>query len=148
MAVDKSSKKQDPRTDAQTRKVRPGKISEKEIAESIFRPHAQKAIADETRRVASYTNLGAASKEGSEDEHARQVSIGKSNRYYAKVGPTGRLFNPFGNYEEFESKSRRKNRKKPFELREVTQRVFDFYLQFLKTKNKAWLTNAEREGIQ
>lgn len=146
--VAKPDKKKDSRTEAQTRKVRPGKISEKEIAESIYRPNSQKAIADETRRVASYTNLGASSKEGSEDEHARQVSIGKANRYYAKVGPTGRLFNPFGSYEEFESKSRRKSRKKPFELKEVTQRVFEFYLQFLKTKNKAWLTNAEREGIQ
>ena len=35
--------------------------------------------------------------------------------------------------------------KNEYNFSKVNQRVFDMYLNFLRTKNIAWLNNAERE---
>tara|TARA_R100000306_G_C4360489_1_gene134989 strand:- start:172 stop:663 length:492 start_codon:yes stop_codon:yes gene_type:complete len=65
-------------------------------------------------------------------------------KYYIKRGPTGRMFNPIGVYDEIRHA---KSRVVPDEwkYREVGKKAFNFYLDFLTTKNYAHLVNAERE---
>lgn len=68
--------------------------------------------------------------------------------YYLKVGAHGRIFNPIGLYSEGkQEKFLSKIGKNEFEFRKVNQKVFDLYVNFLRTKNLAWLNNAEREMI-
>ena len=70
----------------------------------------------------------------------------KPTRYYIKVGTYGKIYNPIGLYSEGQNtKFISKIGRKQFEFKEVNQKVFDFYINFLSTKNIAWLNNAERE---
>jgi hypothetical protein len=70
----------------------------------------------------------------------------KPTRYYIKVGTYGKIFNPIGLFSEGQNtKFLSKIGRKQFEFKEVNQRVFEFYTNFLSTKNIAWLNNAERE---
>jgi len=78
---------------------------------------------------------------------AKIVQVNKNPpKYYIKVGAYGKIYNPIGLYSEGRNtKFLSKIGKKEFEYTEVNQRVFDMYATFLKTKNMAWLNNAERE---
>lgn len=70
----------------------------------------------------------------------------RPTRYYIKVGTYGKIYNPIGLYSEGKnSKFLAKIGRKEFEFKEVNQKVFDLYINFLSTKNLAWLNNAERE---
>lgn len=70
----------------------------------------------------------------------------RPKRFYLKVGNHGRIFNPIGLFSEgTNTKFLSKIGRKEWEFKEVNQKVFDMYINFLTTKNIAWLTNAERE---
>jgi hypothetical protein len=72
----------------------------------------------------------------------------RSPKYYIKVGTYGKIYNPIGLYTEGHSeKFLAKIGRKQFEYQEVNQKIFDMYVNFLTTKNSAWLNNAEREMI-
>ena len=68
-------------------------------------------------------------------------------RYYLKFGgPGGRLFDPMSVDGD------RYGRKLlpglgEYRWREVNRKAFSYYINFLKTKNKAYLRNAEREAM-
>lgn len=69
-------------------------------------------------------------------------------RYYVKVGTHGKLYNPIGMFSEGNNnKFLAKIGRKEWEFKEVNQQIFDLYINFLTTKNIAWLNNAEREMI-
>jgi hypothetical protein len=78
---------------------------------------------------------------------AKSVQIGqKPAKYYIKIGTYGKIYNPIGLYSEGHSeKFLSKIGRKQFEYKEVNQKTFNMYLNFLGTKNLAWLNNAERE---
>jgi hypothetical protein len=79
---------------------------------------------------------------------AKCTTKNNSKKYYVKVGAYGRIFNPMGMFSEGNNeKFVAKTGKKQFEFKEVNQKIFDLYLNFLSTKNLAWLNNAEREMI-
>jgi TRAP-type mannitol/chloroaromatic compound transport system substrate-binding protein len=70
-----------------------------------------------------------------------------SIKYVIKTDLNFRLYNPFSLYDQSEKYSnfidnvcRQSNK-----FKEVSKKVFDFYTEFLKTKNVALLNNAERE---
>lgn len=66
--------------------------------------------------------------------------------YYVKTGLHGKMFNPMGLYSEGKAnKFLSKIGKNEYTFTKVNQKVFDMYLNFLRTKNIAWLNNAERE---
>lgn len=65
-------------------------------------------------------------------------------RYYVKVNPQGLLYNPMGILDEGTLNKDLKY-KKQWQFREVNKKVFNFYLNFLKTKNPLWINNANRE---
>lgn len=68
------------------------------------------------------------------------------NKYYVKRGKYGHLFNPIGIYSENTQYKQERHAGKPlWTLRLATKKVFEYYINFLKTKNIAWLNNAERE---
>lgn len=70
----------------------------------------------------------------------------KNKQFYIKVGLYGKIYNPIGLYSEGKSnKFLSKVGKQEYNFVKVNNKVFDMYLQFLKTKNIAWLNNAERE---
>lgn len=79
---------------------------------------------------------------------AKQTTITKDDKlfqsYWIKMSKTGSMYNPYGMYDENQSK-RKISGKDEWNFRAVNKRSFEFYLQFLKTKNRSWLTNAERE---
>jgi hypothetical protein len=78
---------------------------------------------------------------------AKSVSINnKYPKFYVKVGTYGKIYNPIGLYSEGrEQKFLSKIGRKEFEFKEVNRKIFDLYVNFLATKNLAWLNNAERE---
>jgi hypothetical protein len=69
-----------------------------------------------------------------------------SSKYYIKVGMYGRPYNPIGMYSEGQSaKFLTKAGKPQYTFKEVNEKTFSFYINFLTTKNTAWLSNTERE---
>jgi hypothetical protein len=68
---------------------------------------------------------------------------GKS-KYYLKRGRYGRLFNPIGLYSEGMS-HRQRHGIPEWIYKSSKKETFEYYINFLKTKNIAWLNNAERE---
>lgn len=79
---------------------------------------------------------------------AKSITKNGSSKFYIKVGTYGKIFNPMGLFSEGKNeKFVAKIGKKEFEFKEVNQKVFDLYLNFLSTKNMAWLNNAERELV-
>lgn len=70
----------------------------------------------------------------------------KDKQYYIKVGTYGKIYNPIGLFSEGKSKKfLSKIGKNEYTFSKVNQKVFDLYVNFLRTKNIAWLNNAERE---
>ena len=66
--------------------------------------------------------------------------------YFVKGNRYGKLFNPSGMYSEGQHKRFNKlTGSDEFQFKKVSLRVFELYTSFLKTKNVAWLNNAERE---
>tara|TARA_Y100000004_G_scaffold182631_1_gene229587 strand:+ start:1225 stop:1596 length:372 start_codon:yes stop_codon:yes gene_type:complete len=85
-------------------------------------------------------------KDGTKDVLAKSITIDDNTRYFIKLGSHGKIYNPIGMFSEGTSnKFLSKIGKKAWEFKSVSPRVFDLYIKFLKTKNIAWLRNAERE---
>lgn len=77
---------------------------------------------------------------------AKKIEYENRTKYFVKVGTYGKIYNPIGLYSEgHANKFLSKIGKKAFDFQEVSPKTFDNYLSFLKTKNLAWLHNAERE---
>lgn len=71
-----------------------------------------------------------------------------SIRYSVKLNTNGKFHNPIAMYaddknQNFLDRICRSSDK----YRNVSYKVFDMYLNFLRTKNVAWLHNAEREAF-
>ena len=80
------------------------------------------------------------------DTYAKAIAGNERIKFFVKRGRHGRLYNPIGLYSEGTANKQLRHAGKPeWEFKETTERTFDFYINFLKTKNSAWLSNAERE---
>jgi len=70
-------------------------------------------------------------------------------RYYIKLDPNSKIFNPkkiLSPIEEKNSLSFINNIcKSEWDFKEVTPQVFQKYINFLKTKNLSWLKDAQRD---
>jgi hypothetical protein len=76
---------------------------------------------------------------------AKKVYNGQFS-FYIKTGPNGRIYNPIGMFSEGNhNKFLAKLGKPEWKYTKVNQKVFDMYLNFLRTKNVAWLNTAQRE---
>ena len=80
--------------------------------------------------------------------YAKVTYTGTKARYYVKRSGSGKFYNPIGTYTEGRhTKQLRHAGKAEWEYKEVNNRVFINYLNFLRSRNLAWLLNAEREAI-
>jgi len=87
-------------------------------------------VSAKSDRIYAHTNV---------DEYGAVNYFVKANRY-------GKLYNPTGMYTEGQHKRFNKMiGANEFQFKKVNLRVFELYISFLKTKNVAWLNNAERE---
>ena len=85
--------------------------------------------------------------------NTRQTQQGKKTyakrvdgKCLVKIGIDGRAYNPLGLYSEgHANKTLAKVGKGQYNFKRVNQKVFDLYVSFLRTKNIAWLNNANRE---
>lgn len=69
-----------------------------------------------------------------------------NGKYLIKVGLDNRVYNPLGLFSEGKpNKVLAKIGKNEFNFKKVNSKVFDLYVSFLRTKNIAWLNNANRE---
>ena len=67
-------------------------------------------------------------------------------KYFVKIGIDNRVYNPIGMYSEGQhNKMLQKIGKKQFNFKRVNKKVYDLYVSFLRTKNLAWLNNADRD---
>lgn len=79
---------------------------------------------------------------------AKVVNTSTYTKYFIKTGIYGRIYNPIGMYSEGkENQFLAKIGKSEWNFKEVNKGIFDQYVNFLRTKNIAWLNNAERELI-
>ena len=90
--------------------------------------------------------LDAESAHESPNAFAMKITIGERVKYYVKRGKHGRLFNPIGMFSEGMA-TKRLGHAGRLEWRfiDIGERAFKFYRDFLRTKNIAYLHNAERE---
>ncbi len=80
------------------------------------------------------------------DAYAVKIIKGERTNYWVRRNKRGALFNPIGLYSEGNSQKRLRHAGRPeWRLEPTSVKVFDFYVNFLKSKNSAWLNNAERE---
>lgn len=80
------------------------------------------------------------------EAYAQSMNIAGRRRFYVKRSAQGSLFSPLGMYTELKhNKAIHKAEREAYAFKEVSKKVFVQYLMFLKTKNAAWLKNAERE---
>jgi hypothetical protein len=73
--------------------------------------------------------------------YAKELIVGSSTKYYVRE-EGGKPYNPNPIIPKARSD---KDRLNPIRFMGVSQNVFKMYIQYLKTKNQAHLTNATRE---
>ena len=80
------------------------------------------------------------------DAYAMKITVGARTKYYAKRGKHGRLYNPIGMFSEGMARKRLGHAGRlEWKFIEIGEKAFRFYRDFLRTKNIAYLHNAERE---
>lgn len=81
-----------------------------------------------------------------DEAFAKTVIANNKTKFFIKTGLYGKVYNPIGLYSEnTHSKFLHKSGKPAWNFKEVNSKVFNMYVSFLRTKNLAWLNNAERE---
>ena len=70
-----------------------------------------------------------------------------SVRYSARLSKEGKMLNPVSIYgQEINSNFLDRVCRSSGKFKDLNYKAFDMYINFLKTKNAAWLHNAEREA--
>jgi len=84
--------------------------------------------------------------EDSSDAFAKVSSFRGQTKYYIKTGSGGALYNPIGLYEGAGKDTNAiKMGRHQFNWTQVNSKCFGFYLEFLRTKNRRYIVNAQRE---
>ena len=84
--------------------------------------------------------------EDSSDAFAKVSSFKGQTKYYVKTGSGGVLYNPIGLYEGAGKDTNKiKMGRHLFRWTQVNSKCFAFYIEFLRTKNKRYIVNAQRE---
>lgn len=66
-----------------------------------------------------------------------------SYQYLIRLDTNGKLYNPISIYDDNVSKRPYRNNDR---FQNVNLKTFEYYINFLKTKNISWFNNAEREA--
>lgn len=77
----------------------------------------------------------------------KTVRADSSVRYSVRLSKDGKIYNPMSIYgQETNSTFLDRVCRASGKFKDVNYKTFDLYVNFLKTKNVAWLHNAEREA--
>ena len=90
----------------------------------------------------------------SNDCYAKRIEISTKgldskdkSKYYIKFGISGLMYNPWGIYSEgTQNKEAKHAGRMAWVFKRVNKKAFGYYIEFLMSKNQAWLNNAEREA--
>jgi len=69
-----------------------------------------------------------------------------SIKYSIRVDTDGKLYNPINMYDKQVNRNFLDKVCRSSKFRNVNYKIFDFYINFLNSKNLAWLNNAESEA--
>ena len=75
-----------------------------------------------------------------------QSESGVKEKFYIKYDDKGFMFDPWGLYTEGTENKKLYGDESTGLLKKVSKKSFSHYLDYLRTRNKAWLHNAEREA--
>lgn len=82
--------------------------------------------------------------------YAKKITIqsgaGIKEKFYVKYDNKGFMYDPWGLYTEGTEEKKLYGDEPTWSFRKVDEKSFSYYLDYLKTRNKAWLHNAEREA--
>lgn len=140
------------------------RIRQSDLQQAIYKPDKNKVavgVEEEDQEIVVYTILGKQDDfdddenpvlhstvrdlaEERPDAFAKKVLTGSRYNYFIKRSHDGKFLNPIGLYDENRHQARRLGQDL-FTYKQVNRKAFEFYVKFLKTKNRAWLQNAERE---
>jgi hypothetical protein len=125
--------------------------------EYIFNPNSTKTLVSTTNEYycvkdkEDFLDNGGLPRKNqdSDDVLAKKIiKDGGQPQYYIKVSNINKLYNPVNVIQEEKAYSFLDNVCRPSDrFKSVNSKVFDLYLNFLSTKNTAWLYKAEREMI-
>ena len=79
--------------------------------------------------------------------YAKKITKNNSIKYFIKIDNTNKFYNPLSSVSSIrptkilQTISIPKN-----QFKQVNSEIFNMYINFLRSKNEAWLHNAEREG--
>ncbi len=91
-----------------------------------------------------YVDDSGNTRQNNEDKRTFAKQIG--GKCLVKIGLDNRAYNPLGLFSEGNAnKTLAKIGKDEYNFKRVNSKVFDLYVSFLRTKNLAWLNNANRE---
>lgn len=122
-------------------------ISAKDIENAVAKAKTDEpsGITKDTRSCVCYGKDAIEVKEDSTDVYLKNTVVNKQHTYWILRGPNNRIFNPYDlSYDDASRRRNINNIRQGYKIKETTQQVFDLYLSFLKTKNLAYLRNAER----
>lgn len=81
----------------------------------------------------------------SDECYAKKVVLANRTKYYVKIGTSGYMYDPWNSFNEgMQNRAARLHGKKAWEFREVSEASFEFYIKFLRTRNKTYKLHAER----
>jgi hypothetical protein len=86
--------------------------------------------------------------EKSKHIYAKKMKQNGKTNFFVKASKQGKLYNPIGMFSEGNHKRINKlTGSNEYNFKRVNLRIFELYISFLKSRNLAWLNNAEREMI-
>lgn len=127
------------------------KFSDDELADNIWQPDLEKEMESiETPTVIAYTIPDKSDGEvnGNHiilDETSDFAYAKRNGREFFVKSNGGQLSDPFGLYDR--DIYRRVGDHATWRWRRTSPKVFEFYLAYLRTKNKVYFRNAEREML-
>jgi hypothetical protein len=81
-------------------------------------------------------------------KYAKLVSANNKQEYFVKLDDTGNLYDPLNTgYSVPHRKHKLLNSDKDWQFTKVPKTCFEYYINFLKSMRKTWLSQAEREFI-
>jgi hypothetical protein len=127
----------------------------------IFQKQTDKNISEQETRIENYftlsgnedfkdSDLNPCLKKDGPSVCAKKITINSNKviRYFIRLDQRGKIYNPLSVYEDNQqNKFVNKICKEGNKFKDVNGKIFGLYLTYLRTKNLAWLNNAEREMI-
>ena len=79
--------------------------------------------------------------------YAKRITKNNTQKYLIKVDNTNKFYNPLSPVSSIKPTKILQTISIPKnQFKQVNQEIFSMYLNFLRSKNEAWLHNAERES--